>query len=70
MGCDAKKGEDGGSKVFQNIGILPQHYPISQPRRLWHESSLPENLKSCNKFKKFLSCYIAWLTKQEIEYFC
>jgi hypothetical protein len=25
--------EDGGSKVFQKVGILPQHYMVSQPRR-------------------------------------
>jgi len=24
--------EDGGSKVFRNAGILPQHYTVSQPR--------------------------------------
>jgi hypothetical protein len=26
--------EDGGSKVLRNVGILPQHYTTSQPRRL------------------------------------
>jgi len=27
------QGEDGGSMVLQNIGILPHHYAVSQPRR-------------------------------------
>jgi hypothetical protein len=27
------KDEAGGSKVLRNIGILPQHYTASQPRR-------------------------------------
>jgi hypothetical protein len=25
--------EDGGSKVLRNVGILPQHYTMSPPRR-------------------------------------
>jgi len=25
--------EDGGSKVLRNVGMLPQHYTASEPRR-------------------------------------
>jgi hypothetical protein len=25
--------EDGGSMILRNVGILPHHYKISQPRR-------------------------------------
>jgi hypothetical protein len=32
-------GEDGGSKDLRNVGILPQHYITSQPRRTRLESS-------------------------------
>jgi hypothetical protein len=28
------QGEDRGSKVFQNVSILPHHYTASQPVRL------------------------------------
>jgi hypothetical protein len=33
--------EDGGSMDLQNLGILEQHYTVSQPRRPQHESSPP-----------------------------
>jgi hypothetical protein len=29
--------EDGGSKLLRNVGIIPQHYTASQPRRLQFE---------------------------------
>jgi hypothetical protein len=29
---------DGGSRALRNVGILPQHYTASQPRRPWLES--------------------------------
>jgi len=31
----------GSNKVFQNVGIIPQHYTASQPRRPQLESSPP-----------------------------
>jgi len=39
--CFGGLAEGRGSKVLQNIGILSQHYMVSQPRRLplgldWH----------------------------------
>jgi len=30
-----------GSKVLQNVGIRPQNYTATQPRRTWLESSPP-----------------------------
>jgi len=30
-GIATQKTEDAGSKVLQNVGILPQHYTVSQP---------------------------------------
>jgi hypothetical protein len=33
--------EDGGQIVLRNVGILPQHYAASKPRRPRLESSLP-----------------------------
>jgi len=33
------EGEDGGSLVFRNVGILPQNYAMSQDRRHRLESS-------------------------------
>jgi hypothetical protein len=32
--------EDGGSMDLWNIGILPQHYMVSQPRRWWQHGPL------------------------------
>jgi hypothetical protein len=29
--------ENGGSMAVQNVGILPHHYMVSQPRRLQFE---------------------------------
>jgi hypothetical protein len=31
--CLHLQSEDGGSKVLRNVGILPQYYIASQPRR-------------------------------------
>jgi len=31
--CHSLHPEDGGSNVIQNVGILPQHYMATQPRR-------------------------------------
>jgi len=35
MWQDTSTLEDGGSKVVSNVGILPHHYIVSQPRRPW-----------------------------------
>jgi len=43
--------EDGGNMDLRNVGILPQHYMTSQPRRTRLESSLPwnhSNLANCS----------------------
>jgi len=40
MAIFRKKGEDGGSMVLQNIGILLHCYKASEPRRPWPESLL------------------------------
>jgi len=41
LGCEAVCPKDGGIKVLRNVHILPQHYTVSQLRRLWFESSTP-----------------------------
>jgi len=35
--------EDGGSLDLRNVGILPQHYTASQPRRRGLESTVLKN---------------------------
>jgi len=32
-GEDSSRDEDADSKVLRNVGIVPQHYTVSQPRR-------------------------------------
>jgi len=44
--------EDGGSKVLQNTGIIPQHYMMSQPRQYWIA------LEGCNILKKYNRYFI------------
>jgi hypothetical protein len=39
-GITTQKTEDGGSMDFRNVGILPQQYTASQPRRLKMEAAL------------------------------
>jgi hypothetical protein len=41
------QGKDGGSKVLQNVGILPQYYTALQPRTPQLGSVLHQNLFSC-----------------------
>jgi len=49
------RAEDGGSKVLQNVGILLQHYTLSQPRRSRLESSLPwKHQVSFNDFALYI----------------
>jgi hypothetical protein len=40
--------EDGGSMDLWNVGILPQHYTASQPRRPWLETSPPWKSQNSN----------------------
>jgi hypothetical protein len=49
----ASEHEDGGSMVLRNVGILPQHYTASQPRR--------PRLESTSSWK-VRSRIIGWLT--------
>jgi hypothetical protein len=37
--------EDGASMVLRKVGILPQHYTVSQPRRPRHETALVSGMK-------------------------
>jgi len=32
---------DGGGMVPRNVGVLPHHYTVSEPRITWQESSRP-----------------------------
>jgi hypothetical protein len=45
--------EDGGSMVLQNIGIIPQHHMVSQPRRPWFIiTGVPMAIAVLRKYEK------------------
>jgi len=50
--------EDGGSKVFRNVGILPRRYTASQPKRLRHET-LPPWKPLVGSQRKYCPMYVS-----------
>jgi len=55
--------EDGGVMDFRNVGIIPQHYTASQPRRSHFDSSLRNFLQSYS-FLMDMLCFECGLLKQ------
>jgi hypothetical protein len=66
--CLHLQGEDGGSLDLWNIGILPQHYTMSQPRGPWlvFTKKLKANWSLITKNVKIKMCKIVGLCPIEL----